>query len=878
MLKRLVLLIIAITCFLPNTVYSLESVRVLILPFEIYSVKELSYLEAEIPAVIKKNLERDGAIVLDPDDSLWKEKAESISGIRNLGVKCGADYVVYGSLTWIGQKFSLDAKMIESFGEGLPNVFFVEGEGIENLPSAVNGLARDLGMKLFKREKVARVVVTGNKRIEVDAIKKIIKTKPGDIYLAKRLSEDLKAAYSMGYFEDIRVETEDAPEGKVVIFRVKEKPTIRVIRIKGNRVYKDEEIKESLDIKTGSILNIFKIRSNIKRIEELYKDKNYHNVRISYNVHQLAQNQADLEFVIEEGEKVRIKRIIFEGNKAYTDKKLKGMMKSSEKGFFSWLTSSGELNMEDLNQDVARLSSFYHNNGYIQARVGEPDIKYKGNWIDITIKIDEGPQFKVGKVDIAGDIVLSKGELIKKLKITREKFYNREVVRNDVLVLTDLYSDEGYAYADIFPRIDKNFENMVVNISYVIEKGKQVYFEKIIISGNTKTRDKVIRRELKVYEQELYSGRRLKRGVRNLYRLDFFDGIKVDTSKGSSDDKMILKIDVTEKPTGAFSFGGGYSSVEDFFVMTSISQRNLFGRGQILQLKGQWGGRTNKYTLSFTEPWLFDIPLSAGFDLYDWKKDYDTYDKDSMGGGIRLGYPVYDFTRAYLSYSYEEGDIRNVTEDASDSVREMEGTNVMSSISAALRYDSRDRIFNPTEGQDHSITVKYAGLGGDIGFTKYLAETGWYIPLFWDTVGFLHARGGYVSESPGKKLPDYEKFYLGGMNSLRGFDWHDISPTRVNKDGTVSKIGGDKFIQFNIEFLIPLIKKAGLVGVIFYDTGDVYDTGENIDLGTMRKSAGYGFRWYSPMGPMRLENGYILDPEEGESKGGRWEFTMGAAF
>jgi outer membrane protein insertion porin family len=677
----------------------------------------------------------------------------------------------------------------------------------------------------------------------------------------------------MGYFEDIRVEAENGPDGKIIIFDVKEKPTIRIIRFKGNRVYDDDEIKENLNIKTGSILNIFKVGSNIKRIEELYKDKNYHNVKITYNVHKLAHNQADLEFIIEEGEKVLIKSIILEGNSAFTNDKLKKIMKSSEKGFFSWLTSSGDLNKEDLNQDISRLTAFYHNKGYIQAKVGEPKIEYKENWIYITIKIDEGPQFKVGEVDIAGDLVLPKKELLEKLKISKETFYNREVIHNDVLALTDLYSDEGYAYTEIVPRIEKKLAEMIVHITYVVEKGKQVYFELITIGGNTKTRDKVIRRELKVYEQGLYSGRRLKRSVRNLHRLDYFEDIKVNTVKGSTDDKMILKIDVTEKPTGAFSFGAGYSSVENIFLMASISQRNLFGRGQALQVRGEIGGRSNRYNLSFTEPWLFDIPLSAGFNLYKWETDYDTYEKDSIGGGVRFSYPVYDFTRAHIRYIYDVSDIINIAEEASESIKELEGNNVTSSISTTLRYDSRDRVFNTTEGSEHSVTLEYAGLGGDIAFTKYLAETGWFIPLFWDTVGFVRGKVGYVKEHSGGKLPDYERFYLGGMNSVRGFDWRDIHV--LDDDG--KEIGGNKLVQFNVEYLIPLFKKAGIVGVLFYDTGNVYDDDESIDLSNLRKSAGYGFRWYSPIGPIRIEYGYILDRKEGESRG-RWEFSMGTVF
>ncbi|MBW2014958.1 MAG: outer membrane protein assembly factor BamA [Deltaproteobacteria bacterium] len=861
-------------CFSPNMAHSLETIRLVVLPFEIHAVKDFSYMQTEILDMFKKDLEQEGVVILEPGiitDFVGEKDAETIEGIRNVGVQSGADYVVWGSLTRIGQKFILVAKMVDSFEEGSVSVFVQEGRELKNLLGIVKQLVRDMSMKLLKREKVAQVLVAGNKRIEGDAIKKIIKTKPGDVYIAKNLSQDLKAVYSMGYFEDIRIEAEESPQGKIIIFRVKEKPNIRIIRFQGNKLYKDDEIKENLSIRTGSILNIFKIRSNIKRIEDLYKEKNYHNVKVTYNIKQLETNQADLEFVIQEGENVLIKHIIFEGNNAYSDKKLKKMMETSEKGFFSWMTSSGNLNREDLEQDVAKLSAFYYNNGYIQARVGEPQIEFHEKWIDIKIKIDEGPRFKVNNVVVTGDLILPEEELKKKLKITKVTYYNREIVRNDVLALTDLYSDEGYAYAEISPKIDKNFDELTVNIDYVVAKRNQVYFEKIDISGNKKTRDKVIRRELMVYEQELFKGKALKQSVRNLYRLDYFEDIKVNTVKGTSDDKVVLKIDVTEKPTGTFSFGAGYSTVENIFGMVSISQNNLFGRGQILELDAQLGGTTTLYRLNFTEPWLFDIPLSARINVFDWETDYDSYDRDSKGGGVRFSYPVYKLLRASIGYTYEVSDIGNISDDASESIKELEGKNTTSSITTALIYDSRNRRFNPSKGSRHLISVEYSGLGGDVAFTKYLGETGWYIPVFKDIVTFLHGEIGYVKENSSGILPDYERFYLGGLNSLRGYDWRDIFVLDENGD----EIGGNKYIQCNAELIFPLLKKQGLVGLLFYDTGNVFDDGESIDLGGLRKTAGFGFRWYSPMGPIRLERGYIIDSE---GSGAQWEFGMGTSF
>ena len=871
--------------FFPDSAYSQKDIRVVVLPFEIVSEDEgLSYLQTEISKIISDHLKKDGAVVIDiagVADLISAVEDKEVDTIRDLGLKADAAQVIWGSMSWEEQKFSIAAKMVESFGTEKPESFSVEGQGIENLLTAVQALAGKISTKLFRQEIIKSIVVEGNQRIENDAIFRIIKTKPGDIYIPKKLSEDLRAVYLMGYFDDIRVESVSETDGKKIIFTIKEKPTIRKIIVKGNRIYKEDEITESMSISSGSILNIFKVNTNIKQIKELYKEKNHHNAQVTYNVVPIGKNQADLEFVIEEGEKVRIKTITFEGNNAYKVKKLKKVMKTNEKGFWSWLTSSGEFNVEDLNQDIARMTAYYQNDGYALARVGEPDVKFEGDWIYIKIKIDEGPKFKVGKVTIDGDLIKSREELLEILKIKEETFFSRGILRNDVVALTDVYSDEGYFYVDVYPRVDEDMDTLETNITYVIEKGKPVYFDRIIISGNTSTRDKVIRRELKVYEQELYSGVKLKRGIRRLYYLDFFEDIKVDTIKGDADDKMVLKIDVKEKPTGSFSFGAGYSSVEKLFGQVSVSERNLFGRGQELKFMTEVGRKTARYRISFTEPWMFDIPLAGGLSIEKIDKDYDSYSLDTRGGSVWTSYPIYgDFTRAYLRYSYEVNNIKEVSIYASDEVKELEGENVTSRITTKLRYDSRDRPINPSSGSEHTASIEYAGgrLGGDMAFTKYTAETGWYIPLAWTTVGFLHGETGFVHANAEGTLPDYERFYLGGRRTPRGFGYHEIHVKEINEDGYETEVGGDKFLLFNVEYLIPLIKTAGLLGVLFFDAGNVWDEYHQIDPGDLRETAGYGIRWFSPIGPIRVECGYVLDRQDGERAGGKWEFDMGGVF
>jgi outer membrane protein insertion porin family len=476
-------------------------------------------------------------------------------------------------------------------------------------------------------------------------------------------------------------------------------------------------------------------------------------------------------------------------------------------------------------------------------------------------------------VDLSGDLILPKDELMKKIKVAKESFYNRETLRSDVLAITDIYTGEGYAYADVSPKVDQDNENLVANITFQIDRGKQVYFERIQVSGNTKTRDKVIRRELRVYEEELYGGQRLKRGIRNLNRLDYFQNVKVDTAKGSSDDRMKMNVEVTEKSTGAFTFGAGYGSEENAFVTASISERNLFGRGQTLALRGQLGSKTQKYVLSFTEPWLFDIPLSAGAELYKWDYEFDEYDKDSIGGKLRFSYPLYDFIRGYLTYTYDFTDIRNVDEDAAASIQLDEGRHTKSSITLMPRYDSRDSLFNAKDGSVHSIEYEFAGIGGDVGFNKLIADTGWYFPLVWKLVGVAHGRAGYVNKLPNWDLPDYEKFYLGGINTLRGFDRDDLAP---KQDG--SPVGGEKFIQGNFEIKFPLVEEAGVYGILFLDTGAVYSQEETWDVNKLRESAGPEIRWLSPIGPIRLAYGFVLDPKKGDSSSGGFEFSMASAF
>jgi len=702
-----------------------------------------------------------------------------------------------------------------------------------------------------------------------------LKSKPGDAYQAEALDQDLRAIFKMGYFSDVRMETESLPEGRQVVFVVTERPFVKKIELKGNKELKEEELKDQLTLKPFAIMNLNTVNDSLEKLNNFYQSKGYYNAQINYTIQTEDPQSVAVTFNITEGKKVYIKTVAFQGLKAFKEKQLKGIMETNEKDFLYWVTSSGLYKKELLEKDVEKISAFYYNRGYLKAKVGDPEVKHEGDWLYITIPIEEGVQYRMGEVDIQGELLQPKEKIIADLAIRKEKFYNREVIRQDVLKLSEQYSLEGYAFAEIVPQIKEDPTVPKVDLVFEMKKGPKVYFERIDIVGNTKTRDKVIRREFKVAEQGMFDAAALRRSNENINRLDYFEEVNISTTPGSQEDRMNLKVEVKEKMTGSFSVGAGYSAADQFTVMGSIAQRNLFGRGQRLSLDAYLSGNTNRYSLNFTEPWLFDIPLSFGATLYNWIRQYDSYKKDSLGGSVDLGYLLWgEYTRGYVTYTYDNANVTEVTTSAPSQIQNSAGINTTSSVRLTLRRDSRDVLFNTSKGSLNSASVEYAGgpLGGTSQFTRYLAGSGWYFPLFWGTTGFINGKAGYIVEHG--KVPDYEKFYLGGINSIRGYKYNTIGVI----DPQTGKVeGGDQMVQFNLEYIFPIISAAGVKGVLFFDAGNVYNPGEAINFGGFKQSVGLGVRWYSPMGPLRLEWGFNINPQPGDPSN-NWEFSIGTFF
>ena len=874
-LKKASIFTVLLSLMFSGYLFAETAVKVAIIPFSLDTKQPDHQVKNKIPLMIAEKLEQEGAKVIFLEVQQNTEEWDFVQ-FRKFGIESGVDYILTGSVFIAGESISIDSKLINIYEKENFTSFYADADNFENLFSAISKVSKEIIGELFHKKIIIDIAITGNKRVETDAIMRIIDTQTGDIIKPDNISKDLKKIYEMGYFDNVTVKKESLDNGVKVTFEITEKSTVRKVRFKKNTVYEDKELADIVDTRTGVILNIHKLNSDVSRIHLMYTEKNYHDCSVTYEIIPLEHSQADIVFNIEEGEKIKVEKITFEGNKYFSDKKIKKAIETSEKGFFSFFTSSGDLNEIEVKNDVIRIESLYKNNGFIDTKVSDPIIDIGEKFISIHFKIEEGAQYKIEKIDIIGDLILSKKEILETMQSKVTELYNREFIRKDILSISDIYFSRGFANVNITPIVDKNDKKKIMNITYSIKKGDPVYFNRVNISGNLKTRDNVIRREIKIFEQGLYSKENIQKSFNNLNRLDYFSEIDINPVKTSDKNKMDLDIRVVEKETGNFTLGGGFSSEDGGFLMGSVEERNLLGKGQNLKFSARISESTILYNIGFYEPYIYGTPVSGGFELYKEEKEYDYYDKKALGLTLRMGYKLFDYTSIGAYYNLEAFDISNIQADYTNMTP---GSFLTSSIKPYIRYDSRNDIFLPTEGARHEVSIEYAGefLGGEIDYTKYLVETGIYHPLFWKFTGALHAEAGYLDDRSSNDIDiDYVKFYLGGMNSIRGFDKFDING---NEAGETKDRGGEKYVQFNVELTFPFTEKYKIAGVFFYDRGDVYRTGEDIDLGDQFSSFGTGLRWNSPVGPLRIEYAWVIDGKDVKKSGdGQFEFSVGASF
>lgn len=721
---------------------------------------------------------------------------------------------------------------------------------------------------------VTKIKIEGLKRISEQSIRERLSQKVQQPLSIEKIRRDIKSLYRLGYFEDIRVEVESHEGGLILIYKLREQPAIVRINFYGNEEFTEEKLKEQINISIGAIANRHLILNNVQALKQFYESKGYYLAEVIPVIYRLSDTEASLSFYIKEGPKVKIEEIKIQGASALEEDDIRDVMETSEYGFLSFITGKGYFEKDKLKKDIEKIKDLYYDNGYLNVSIKEPEIRLSEDRkkLFITLKISEGPQYKVRTIKITGIPSAEQKEILPLLLLKQGEVFSKKTLSKTIKSIVEHYSEKGYAVATVDPEVVPDPDSLQVDINLKIDKGDLYHIGRIEIMGNTKTKDKVIRREIRLDEGDIYNSKLLKRSYERIYNLNYFDSVEFKPKPNPEKKTLDIDIKVKEKPTGFFSIGGGYSSVDQWVGMIELTESNLFGTGRQVKLTSQFSKNASYYQLSYREPWFLDREISMSLSIYRTQRDYTLYTKKSIGGGIGFGKKLSEYWSVGLRYDYERATIFDVLDTASQTIKDQEGTTETSSISPSLVYDSRDFFLDPSRGSRLGFYLTFAGLGGDNKFIKGLIDASKYFPLTEKTTFSVRARAGYASGLWGEDLPLYERFYVGGLYTVRGLGFGDAGPVDISGE----PIGGTRELIFNFEYKFPLIEEIRFKGVLFFDAGRAYDSDEPFGS-DLRYTAGVGIRWISPVGPLRFEYGWNLDPRPGE-RSGRFEFALGGFF
>lgn len=744
-----------------------------------------------------------------------------------------------------------------------------------------------------KQSTITAIEVRGNKAISTNSIVSKMKTRVGSPYQEAVASDDLKRLYLLGFFSDIKIDTEEYKDGKKIIVTVVERPLIEKIVFSGMRhiTLADEKLKGQLKSKEAQYLDYPSLAEDVRTLTKMYEKKGYVDAKVDYQVDISPETKkAKIQFSAVEGKKSRIKNILIKGNSAFSSSRILRLLKTKR----AWLFNAGVLKEDVLSEDMERVKAFYHKNGYSDVALDfrlERDTK-RAFLMYIVITIEEGKKYLVGNIVLVGNKDVAEKDILATLtECVPGKVFSQEALKADVANIQGAYFDRGYISANVQEATSVNPYTSRVDIQYTVTENQVSYVNKIKIKGNVKTRDVVIRRELRIHPGERFDGDKLKRSKERLQNLGFFEEVSYDTEDTDSTDKKDLVVEVKESKTGAFSFGGGFSTVEQFIGFVEIEQKNFdwrnfpyfTGAGQNLKLRASMGTISSGYELSFTEPWLFDYPISFGFDAYrrTYNREEDLgygYDEDITGGSLRLGKELTELVRADLVYRFDRIEISNIPDDASTDLKQEEGNNQISSITPGIVFDSRDNVFDPSKGSVLSGSFEWAGgtLGGDKDFWKFFSRASHYFSLPKKSTLEVRGRAGITEAyADSERVPIYERFFAGGANTIRGYPERSIGPI---DSATEDPLGGDALLVGNVEYLYPLFSMMKVA--LFYDIGNVWSNASDFATGDLLSSFGFGLRLKTPIGPIVLDYGIPLDDAPGdENKGkGRFHFSVSHGF
>jgi outer membrane protein insertion porin family len=763
---------------------------------------------------------------------------------------------------------------------------------------------------------VREVRVEGNRRVESDAVRNAVSNKPGRPFDPRSVGKDVKALMKLGFFSDVVVEVEGTDDAPVLVYRVTELPTVHEARVSGNEALSKDDLKDLVSVKTGGVLDRAAVQRDVKKLQEKYVEKGYFLAEVTSRIDEKPENQVDVVYQVNEHAKVEVKEVRFIGNAHVSADDLSAVMQTRAGSYLSFLNSSGTFQMEALERDLQNLQATYLDRGYVTVKVGRPAVALSPDKrrIFVTIPVEEGERYRIGEVKFAGELLGQEQRLREIVKTRKGEWFSRAVVGQDLFAVGDVFKDLGHAYANVTPLTDADAQKRVLGLTFEVQPGLVTTFERIEVVGNDKTRDKVIRRELRIYEGERFSGTGLRVSKQRVNALGFFETVEISTKRGSADDKVVATVEVKERATGTFQIGAGFSSYENFILTGQISQQNFFGWGQTLSLQIQWSSIRQLGQIQFVEPYFLDTRWTFAFDLYMTEAIYTTFTRKSLGGSMTWGYELsglaawWSFAkhledmRLFATYTNERVDV--TADSLSTTARERYNSGTTSSARLSLQWDKRDNRIFPTEGFFLSGSAEAAPpflaprslFGRRVNlFTRYGLDARYYHPL---PLGLV-ARGkltlGLIRDwDADHPVPISELYYVGGINSVRGYRYLSISPRETvagalafDAPTTQIAVGGDKQAVLNLEIEFPLFKTVGVRGVLFADMGNAFAPGEYSDPNvswSLYKSVGFGFRWFSPIGPLRFEWGFPLDrrknPVTGvvEDDSVDFQFTIGNFF
>jgi len=736
---------------------------------------------------------------------------------------------------------------------------------------------------------VQDVKVEGNRRVEVDAIRAALSQKKGAPLDPKKIDQDVRALMKLGFFSDVSVEQEGPPDRPVLVYRVVEKPTVRETKIVGNEELSKDDLKDTVELKAFQPLDLVQVRKDVKKIQDKYVEKGFYLAEVSYRLEDVGDNQVVVAYVVNERAKVQVKEIRFLGNRKVPSSDITGAMLTQEGSLLSFMTSAGTYREDVFQHDLAAIQEVYMDRGYVNVKVAKPAVSLSPDrrFLFVSISIEEGEQFTVGKVDFGGQLLGEEDQLRRLVKLQTRQVFSRSRLGKDLFAAGDVYRDLGYAYANVTPLTAFHQEERVIDVTFEVQPGQKVRFERIEITGNEKTRDKVIRRELRIYEGEWYSGTGLRVSKQRVNALGFFETVEITTKPGSSPDLVVATVEVKERATGTFQIGAGFSSYENFILTGQVSQNNFFGWGQTLSLQLQWSSIRQLGQIQFVEPYFLDTKWTFAFDLYATEGLYTTFTRRAIGGSMTWGYELNGLAeywpfarhledmRVFATYTNEYIRVASAGTQYYLANRFKSGTT--SSVRLSLQWDRRDNRLFPTSGWYTSVSAEFAPpllapeflFGTNVNlFTRYALDVRGYRPFFGGLVGRAKLTLGVIRDwDANHPVPVSELYYIGGINTVRGYRILSISPVEyvgTRPDGRLIgvPVGGNKELVLNTELEFPLLEKAGIRGVVFADFGNVFAAGKYSDPAvplSLYKSVGFGFRWFSPIGPLRFEWGIPLD-------------------